>query len=732
MSTRRVVLAPVAPAQVQATPLSAPLRAVPRPQATTAPAPNPNAVLDAKLLVISPNGLDEELAALEQALQHLGAPYDKLIATGSPPLTAGQLASGDHGTYSGVILTRGGLMPDGAGAVSAFSGDEWSILQSYEASFGVREASLYLLPDGAEGLGVATQQNTATTPLPVTCTEDGRELFFDVNCTAPITIQGVFAYPAPITGSGTEALLTDAAGNAVASIHKFPDGREALEMSFGQSRTAIHTLQLLYGVVSWANRGLFLGERHVFFGTQVDDMFITSDIFGSTATYRISANDMQSVFDWQTRRQQQPTTRALRFDFPLNASGTIPFDDLTAKAQAIGTGFKWISHTYTHQELDVTDYATTYQELERNNARVAQLGLMPYSPMNLVTPGITGLTNAAAMQAAFDIGVRYVVTDTSQPGYDNPTPNAGIYNPLMPQILMIPRRPTNLFYNVSQPAEWIAEYNSLYHTFWGRDLSYAEIVANEGDMLLRDLLKGENDPWMFHQANLRDNGQGHSLLSDLLDYALDHYGQLMTAPMISPTMDELGKRVADRMRYNASGATATIGPGNVITLHVTSAATVPVTGTCSSNSDSYAGQVIAHVDVAPGADVALPIATTCASTTGTGGTSGGTGGASGTGGTSGTGGAPEEMGTGGAPEEMGTGGAPEKMGTGGAPEEMGMGGAMMPPPPPGMGGRHGCSCDTEGDFGSPPKAALAVISLALASTLLIGRSRSPSRRRQKG
>src|SRR6185369_90332 len=362
-------------------------------------------MVDARLLVIATDGQEQELAAVEDALQFMGSPYDKMIATSAAPLTAAQLADGTHGKYSGVILTRGGLLYDGtSGTVSAFSGDEWSALQAYEAQFHVREASLYLLPDGTEGLGVATQQNTTTTALAASCTEDGREVFFDVNCGAPVQIKGVFAYPAPVTGAGTQALLVDGAGKALASIHTYADQREALELSFAQTRTALHTLQLLYGVISWTTRGLFLGERHVYFLPQIDDLFIPSELFGGTASYRMTADDLQNTVDWQTLRQQMPTTRALRLAFAVNAAGTIPFDDLTAKAQAIGPGFDWISHTYTHRDLDTTDYASTYEELERNNARIGALGLQPFSPLDLVTPGITGLTNAAAMQAAFDIG----------------------------------------------------------------------------------------------------------------------------------------------------------------------------------------------------------------------------------------------------------------------------------------------------------------------------------------
>ena len=99
----------------------------------------------------------------------------------------------------------------------------------------------------------------------------------------------------------------------------------------------------------------------------------------------------------------------------------------------------------------------------------------------------------------------------------------------------------------------MAEYNDLYRSFWGRDLTYDEILDNESDVLAQYLLKGENDPWMFHQADLRVYGSGRSLLGDLLDQTFAKYSGRVTTPLISPTMDDLGRRVADRMRYNASG-----------------------------------------------------------------------------------------------------------------------------------------------------------------------------------
>ena len=208
------------------------------------------------------------------------------------------------------------------------------------------------------------------------------------------------------------------------------------------------------------------------------------------------------------------------------------------------------------------------------------------------------------------------------PGYDNPSPNAGIYNPLQPQILMIPRRPTNLFYNVSTPDQWMAEYNDIYRSFWGRDLSYAEILDNESDVLAQYLLKGENDPWMFHQPDMRalrlgaeparrsarpDVHEVREPRDDAADLAAD---------------GRSGRRVADRMRYNASGASGTVDPNaNTVTVHVSNAAMVPVTGACGGSSEFYAGQPIASVTLPAGGSTTLSLSRPCAGSGG-----GGTGG----------------------------------------------------------------------------------------------------------
>ena len=54
-----------------------------------------------------------------------------------------------------------------------------------------------------------------------------------------------------------------------------------LVLTFAQASYALHTLELGYGLVSWATRGLFIGEHHVYLQAQLDDFLIASAIFKS-------------------------------------------------------------------------------------------------------------------------------------------------------------------------------------------------------------------------------------------------------------------------------------------------------------------------------------------------------------------------------------------------------------------------------------------------------------------
>jgi hypothetical protein len=574
-----------------------------------------NVTLDARLLVITADGTNAALTAVTTALSYLGTPYDVLNASIGPTLTADVLATGDHGRYYGVVLDTGDLA---VGSTSAFSAAEWMALASYEARFGVRRAVLYAVPTAAYGLEPTGGFNVKDRPLAATCTAAGSSVFVGANCALPVAVAAGHAYGGQPTDAATVPLLVDAAANVYAATRGYADGREALVLTFSQSPTELHTLALIYGVISWVTRGLFIGERHVYLSAQLDDFFLPSTIYppSSGVTYRCTAADLQAFASWHNARRADPLTAELRSAFAFNAYGARPpgQDGLTDKAIELGPTFSWINHTWDHRSLTSMAYADAFEEFSKNNQYAIGAGLTPYSVENLVTPGITGLDNPEVMRAAHDVGIRQVVSDTSLPGQNNPSPNAGYYNPLVPGLLMVPRRPTELYFNVSQPSEWVAEYNALY----SGTASYEQIVAEASETLVRYMLRGENDPWMFHQANIRDLGGGESLFSTLIDAVLDRYKTRATFPVLSPTMDELAQRVKARMELDAANVRATIGPGPQLTVQVTHAATVPVTGLCTPGAERYAGQHISYLQLAPGQSITASLADCAPSVGGTG------------------------------------------------------------------------------------------------------------------
>ncbi len=649
----------------------------------------PDVTLDARVLVITADGTDSAFDAITSALGLLGTPYDVLDATHGPTLTDATLADGSHGKYQAVFLDLGDLP---VGGQSAFSDAEWMTLASYEARFGVRRVVLYASPTADYGLQIASEVDPSKTPITTHCTAAGSAALVGANCAVPLTIDIGWAYPATATDAQTTPLLVDDAGQVLAATRVYPDGREALVLTFAQASYALHTLELGYGLVSWATRGLFIGEHHVYFQPQLDDFLIASAIYQKPTTYRCTAEDLDALATWQSARRANPLLANLRLAWATNAQGASATDPLTQKAIALGSAFAYISHTWDHADLTVMSYPDALVEFSRNDQTLRALGLQPYATENLVTPGITGLDNPNAMLAAAAAGVRQLVSDTSIAGQDNPSPNAGFCNALVPGLLELPRIPTNLFFDVSLPDEWATEYAVLLKT----TATYDQMIAKESQALAGYLLSGNLDPWMFHQANIRDIGGGHSLLSDLLGAALDRYLAAATFPVLSPTMDELATLVLARMSLDASGVSATIS-GSQMTVTVKNAGRIPVTGLCTKDAEHYGGQTISHLDLADGGSatfslgdcsavggngnrVVVPAGLACGAfrASGSGGAGGvggmGAGGATGRGGTMGGGGATGSAGAG------GHAGAAAAAGTSGS----GTGGAAM-----GAGDGHG-------------------------------------------
>ncbi|MEW6636106.1 MAG: hypothetical protein AB1425_04740 [Actinomycetota bacterium] len=563
--------------------------------------------VDLRLLVLSANGEESTLPAIRQVLDYVGVPYAVYVAEEAGRLTPQRLSDGCHGFYQGVVLATGNLAAgDGE---SALSEGEWEALEDYEREYDVRRAAWYVFPNEEYGFEEPDRVDTRSAPIYARYTGAGEKVFSYTNAENPLPISGAYAYLAKPLAEGVTPLLVNGRGDALAVVRRHSDGRETLALTFDSAPALLHNLVLDYGIIDWVTKGLFLGERRVYLSAQVDDFFIPNELTDG-GTYRTTGEDLSAVAAWQEERQKEPALRDFRLDLAFNAYGTtgvyVP-DTLTPVALRRMEEFKWINHTYRHLDLDEVGYATAINEFRENDDWAGQTGLESYSTANAVTPEHSGLRNPQVMRAAREAGVRYMVGDTSDAGYDNPSPNAGFYHPLQPSILMIPRYPTNLGYDVSTPQEWTASYNDLYRDVWGRDLAYEEVLDRESDVLLSYLLKGDINPLMFHQANLRAYDGENTLLGDLLDRTFEKYLEVFELPILSPAMDDLGRRIAARMRYNGAGVQATVSRDGRMRLLSKRSARIPVTGLRVESQERYGGEYVSYVELEAGEPVTLSV-----------------------------------------------------------------------------------------------------------------------------
>jgi hypothetical protein len=603
------ITAKILPTKLRVLPVLAALLVAFTSQTLSTRAALPGTSVDLNVLVIAAQADDYSLAPIREALDFAGTPYHVHVATENPgSLISDTLRSGTRGFYQGVILSSASLAytPDGGTTwMSALTPAEWAVLQQYEVDFGARRLNWYAYPGPEQGFNWPTASfDTTGNTLFGKWTAEGAANFPYLNAQNDYPIQNVWVYLATPLDADTQVWMSDASGNALLALKTFADGREILTKTFDSATWQLNSSVLYHGLVSWVSGGLFPGQRHTYLTAQIDDVFLADDIY-TGGEYRQNSNDWHATIAWQQGFNQRVSGTYFRYDMAFNGLGTEPGqyspDDLTPFAAATESVFKWISHTWSHPYLDQIKYNAALPEIVQNNQKAVELGLTTYSIKNMVTPNITGLDNPEFLNAAYDSGIRYLVTDTSIPSHRAPSANTGIPNPHVPGILMIPRHANNLFYNVSTPAQWMAEYNDIYRGYWGRDLSYPEILDDQSDLLLRALLKGDVSPQMFHQPNLRAyNAAGNTLLGDLLDAVADKYEYYYNFPFLSPTQDELGETVQWRMDYNNSGVQVTRNADGSITVSVQSATVVPVTGMKTAGAEFYAGQWITYVTLSAG------------------------------------------------------------------------------------------------------------------------------------
>ncbi|MCJ8351046.1 hypothetical protein [Moritella sp.] len=290
--------------------------------------------------------------------------------------------------------------------------------------------------------------------------------------------------------------------------------------------------------------------------------------------------------------------------------------------------FRFLNHTFSHRDMYKSSRATyniAFQEINDNIGVWQRLGFPEFTTatQTLVTGNHSGLEdsegsnqassifvdypegrNPALFESMMDLGIRYMASDISRPNQDIPS-----YVPET-NILLLPRYPTSLFYNVTTPEELTDEYNYIFYerhidagdnpcTISGaicQPRSYNEILAAEAQTTFRHMLTFRPWPHYFHATNLHDYGNGDSLQYDWLYAVTDYFNQLLNLPIINMDYYSIGVMVEEKLAAQKANLRGTWDRNNnTVSLIADDAIKGRMTGIAGGNF--YGGQHLITTDI---------------------------------------------------------------------------------------------------------------------------------------
>lgn len=613
------------------------------------------AVVGLKVLILSAGTTDSALSAAKTMLDQSGVPYDVINPALPGSFSAAALvAEGGGGKYQGVLLTTGNLAYEPSPGVwqSALDWTGWNVLWQYERDYKVRQLALYTYPSAwPEDYGLR-DAGGASASADARLTADGQAALSDLKPGAAVPIRNAYTYRANLVnvpGVVSTPLLTDAGGQVLAA-RSDADGRERLALTFAQNPYLLHTSLLGSSLVNWLTRGVHLGEYQRFNQLDIDDWFFPGDVFDATTktfqrdAFRLSASDALALpVQRDALRNAFPVSSAFNLSLMYNGDGAVPSapvscdpkvvsaDPLSSVTRCLAPEFDWVSHTLEHFYMDFLNYPDSFAQLQPNLDIGVQMnlnlsshsllsggmsGLGYYNPAGdgLLTDHGLGTSNVEFLRAAQNTGTQYLASNHSVPSqWDASCSNCGLIHPLNPNIFLVPRWPTNVFYDVTDPAQATAAYNSVYapggsFPFWDHALSYAEFLDKETDIALAHVLSGGAYPHYMHQDNARQYAPGRSLVYDWEAALLGKYSSYSNLPLRTLRWDDLGAYMKTRTSSLKSGLSGTWNRAtNTLTLRSALGGSAYVTGALIGNSQNYGSGVISLTTLGAGQVVTAPV-----------------------------------------------------------------------------------------------------------------------------
>ncbi len=451
--------------------------------------------------------------------------------------------------------------------------------------------------------------------------------------------------------------------------------REVMISTISNATFLIHSKVLAYEFINWVTQGVFVGARFVHMATHLDDLFLANNIWNPdlnnndpVTTYRLNSADIANAVSKQLAfRAAHPVAGAYKLDLAFNGSGAVVdpeaallvanlADGLVAGVMANKANFRFINHTFTHLDMDkapvpanancdyptFTTVAAIKAEITKNRTVWGLLGLPEKSDNNrvLVSGNHSGLkdrkcTDEIALHPEmFDVQsddwhliraapIRYSFTPPPTWAWSTSPPTRPSMARTWSRYLanrrrqhtgpvMLPRWPTNIFYNVTNPTQLVDEYNYIFNGRYvnaGQDpcqipgaicapRDYPQILVAEADAALRHMLTFSKWPHYFHQTNLaKYDDSGNTLQFDWLNAVFAEYERVFKLPVKNYPYYLIGDQTEERLHYKSAIVDATWDrTTNKVTLKANkSVPNLVVTGL--NGGDLYGGQFIRKVNV---------------------------------------------------------------------------------------------------------------------------------------
>ncbi|KAL3453610.1 hypothetical protein BJX65DRAFT_292627 [Aspergillus insuetus] len=533
--------------------------------------PSATGTIAANILVIARD--NTQAAVAYSGLNGYGIPYSTLIVP-QAGIELPSLNTSTGGNFGGIVVAGEVSYDYGTeGWRSALTDDQWNQLYAYQLAYGVRMVQYDVYPGPKFG----------ATALTGGCCETGVEQlisFSDVSdfptsglrTGAGVSTQGLWHYPSTISDTATtKQIAVFAAGGGVsgestaAVINNFA-GRQQMVFFIGFDTVWSDTSNYLqHAWITWVTRGLHAGYRRVNLNTQIDDMFLQTDIYQPAGQiYRIGTADMDGISAWlpNIRAKLNPGS-TYYVEIGHNGNGNIeagqevvgwdtcsggaiyydvPEDTPAEWRKPLGTGesrwpvtptsFSWtstclnadplliwfqehlneyahLSHTFTHLEQNNATYEDINKEISFNKIWLERVGFTAatyYTSNGIIPPAITGLHNGDALRAWWDNGITNCVGDNTRPVLLN-TQNrmwpyfTNVASDGFDGMQVNPRWATRIYYNCDTPACTTQEWID---TSAGAG-DFSNLLAVEKTETIRHLFALAHDGYMFHQANLRNS-----------------------------------------------------------------------------------------------------------------------------------------------------------------------------------------------------------------------------------